>query len=156
LKRVRPGAAVFFALLALTLAAALLVVRARTPDLMLEETGALPTTFDPGAPGPPKAVRIGFFVRESDPAAVVEIVDSSENVVRTLDAGVALEAEEAVSYRWDGRRDDGALVPLGRYRLAVELPASDREMIWPQRITIGPEPPETSGDQQEAGEEEPR
>lgn len=144
MSRPRPGTAVFFVLLAATLIVAVLVVRARTPDLVLEETGGLrtglPTVFDPTSPGGRQSVRLQFFVRESDPAGRVEIVDSEEDVVRTLESAIALEAEEEVVLRWDGRDDAGRVVPEGRYRLAVELPGADREMIWPQRITIGPEP----------------
>jgi len=41
INRVSPGAALFFILLAITLVCAIVVVRARTPDLVLEETGEL-------------------------------------------------------------------------------------------------------------------
>lgn len=136
MSRPRPGAAVFFVLLAATLLAAVLVVRARTPDLVLEETGTLPATF--AAPARPGAggLEVSFFVREGDPEAIVEIVDGSERTVRTLDPGVELDPETEVRYIWDGRTDDGVLAAPGRYRLAVELPASDRVMVWPQRITL--------------------
>ena len=44
-------------------------------------------------------------------------------------------------YVWDGRGDDGEpAVPPGRYRLLVELPSEDREMVWPRRITSPPSP----------------
>jgi hypothetical protein len=43
-----------------------------------------------------------------------------------------------VTYLWDGRTDDGGTAPPARYRLLVALPSEDREMIWPQRITVEP------------------
>lgn len=127
--RVSLGAALFFALLAVTLVMAVLVVRARTPDLMLE------VTRQPSTPGD---ARISFFVRESDEHARVAIVDSHEDIVRTLDGDVELDAGEEVSYDWDRSTDAGTPAPPGRYRLEVALPSQDREMVWPRRMTLVP------------------
>jgi flagellar hook capping protein FlgD len=144
--RVGPGAALFLALLIATTAVAVLVVRARTPDLVLEVTEQCPPPapadncspeFDPLGKPLAREMEVVFFVRESDPHALVRIVDSHEDTVRTLDADVALEAGDEVTYVWDGRTDAGALAPPGRYRLGVELPDSDRDMIWPRRIFLG-------------------
>jgi hypothetical protein len=136
--RVSFGAALFFCLLAATLVTSILVVRARTPDLVLEVTEPPaddPAEFRPSGTGP-NEVSITFFVRESDNEALVGIVDSHEDLVRTLDSDVALAERRPVTYVWDGRTDDGESAPPGRYRLLVELPSEDREMIWPQRITV--------------------
>lgn len=143
-RRVPLGAALFFAFLIATLAVSVLVVRARTPDLVLEVLDPQRCfAFSPRAEEAPTEARITFFVRRSDPAAAVTVVDSGENVVRTLDDAVDLEAEEAVTYIWDGRNDEGAIVAPGRYRLGVELPESDRTMVWPVRMTVrhGASPP---------------
>lgn len=132
------GTTLFFALLVVTLTTAVLVVRARTPDLVLEVTeppANRPATLKTGG-DPPRTVEITFFVRESDSHALVGIVDSQENVVRTLDGDVGLSEGDPVTYTWDGRTDDGAVAPPGRYRLLVELPSEDRTMIWPRRITL--------------------
>jgi hypothetical protein len=139
-RRVSLGAVLFFCALAATLVTAVIVVRARTPDLVLEVTdppAANPAEFTPGGP-PPNEVPITFFVREDDGHALVGIVDSHENIVRTLDSDVALAKHRRVTYTWDGRTDGGELAPAGRYRLVVELPSEDREMIWPRRITLLP------------------
>ena len=130
-RRVPLGAALFFALLTATLIVAVLAVRARSPDLVLEVTRGLPTEITRG-----EEARIEFFVREDEPAARVAIVDAEEDLVRTLDERVALASGEETTYRWDGRTDAGLRVNPGRYRLLVELPGSDREMVWPRRITI--------------------
>lgn len=150
MRRIGAGETLFFALLVLTLVCAIVVVRARTPDLVLEETGRLPVQFAPTGSGKGPELELSFFVRESDDHAVVAIVDGEEKVVRTLDPDVALVAEREVDFSWDGLTDAGAPVPPGRYRLAVTLPAHDREMIWPQRITVGSPPgPPGEGDQEE-------
>ena len=141
--RVTLGAALFCCLLAATFAAAVLVVRARTPDLVLEVTEPArdqQASLRVGGPGADE-VPITFFVREADDGALVGIVDSRENLVRTLDADVALGEREPVSYSWDGRTDDGAAVAPGRYRLLVELPSEGREMVWPRRINVLPPAP---------------
>jgi hypothetical protein len=130
------GATLFFALLAATLTVAVLVVRARSPDLVLEVT-SLTCSFRPGADEGLDQARATFFVREADPHAVVAIVDPAENVVRTLDEDVALAVEEEASYAWDGRTDQGRRAPPGRYRLSVGLPAAERTMIWPERVILG-------------------
>ena len=135
--RVPLGAALFFLLLAATLVITVLVVRARTPDLVLEVTDGLPTSLAPREEGS-REREISFFVRESDPVARVAIVDDRERVVRTLDETVELVAGEQVAYSWDGRADGGGLARPGRYRLLVELPGEDREMIWPRRFTLDP------------------
>jgi len=136
--RARPnlGATLFFALLIASLAASVLVVRARDPDLVLE-VRTITCSFDPGVGSALDRARATFFVRESDPDAVVSIVDSEEVVVRVLDADASLEAGEEVSYAWDGRTDAGTRAPPGRYRLAVELPDAGRTMIWPERVLLG-------------------
>jgi hypothetical protein len=132
------GAGLFFALLVATLVCAVLVVRARSPDLVLEVTEIEPQgrVIAPDQGQEPDAAEFHFFVRESDPAARVEIVDSHEDAVAVLDSQVALEADEETSYTWNGLGDAGAPVPSGRYRLRVVLPERDREMVWPQRVTV--------------------
>ncbi len=135
--RVSLGAALFFSLVVITLATSVLVVRARTPDLVLEVLRPAVderVLFGPGRER--HGVSLEFFVREADPHALVGIVDRHEDVVRTLDPDVELGADETVTYRWDGRMDSGAPAPPGRYRLLVELPAHDREMVFPRRFTL--------------------
>ena len=131
--------ALFFVLLAATLVTAVLVVRARTPDLVLEvtEPGANENvSFSPIGGPPPHDIELTFFVREADDHALVAIVDSHEQIVRTLDSDVALEKREPVTYVWDGRNDAGDFATPGRYRLRVDLPGADREMVWPRRFTV--------------------
>ena len=125
------GMALFFVLLAASVLSAVLVVRARTPNLVLEVTHQPETLAGDDA-------RISFFVREADGHARVAIVDSHEDVVRTLDEDVALSEEQTVTYVWDRHSDTGGDVPPGRYRLLVELPSEDRVMVWPRRITVLP------------------
>lgn len=147
------GAVLFFALLVASIAVAVLVVRARSPDLVLE-VRSLTCSFEPRGENGLDGASATFFVREADPHAVVSIVDSEENVVRVLDEDVALRVGEDVSYTWDGRSADGGAAPPGRYRLSVELPAAKRMMVWPERVILGSERALPDRCESEAGEEE--
>jgi hypothetical protein len=138
LRRVPLSAVLFFCLAAAVVVTAVLVIRARTPNLVLEVTHPGPLRFKEATVDGPD-VRIAFFVREADGHAQVAIVDGSEDVVRTLDGDVALAKREEVSYIWDRSTDAGGEAPPGRYRLQVSLPSEDRVMIWPRRITLVPQ-----------------
>jgi hypothetical protein len=155
--RLSLGGALFLALLAASLAAAVLVVRARDPDLALEvterscEPAPCPDrtvtqtfSFDPAH----QTARITFFVRYDDPQAFVGIVGADDEPVRTLDSQVELEEGREVRYSWDGRDDAGSLVAPESYYLRVELPDQDRTMVWPKRIKVLPP---TDSDAQGAG-----
>jgi FlgD Ig-like domain len=150
-RRLSLGGALFGVLLAVSLIAAVLVVRARDPDLALEVTkracepepcvGRTNTTFafDPSS----QSALITFFVREDD-AAFVGIVDEDGDVVRTLDSEQDLDEGQEVTHRWDGRDDTGSLVAPRSYFLRVELPDADRDMTWPRRIkVVRPEEPDS-------------
>lgn len=150
-RRLSLGGALFGVLLAVSLIAAVLVVRARDPDLALEVTkracepepcvGRTNTTFafDPSS----QSALITFFVREDD-AAFVGIVDEDGDVVRTLDSEQDLDEGQEVTHRWDGRDDAGSLVAPRSYFLRVELPDADRDMTWPRRIkVVRPEEPDS-------------
>jgi hypothetical protein len=144
--RASVGGALFAALLVATLLVAVVVVRARDPDLELEVTElacdpepclhrtARTFSFDPDE----QVARISFFVRESDPEAFVGIVGEDDELVRTLDSEAELEEDEEVVYPWDGRDDTGTLVAPESYYLRVELPSRDRDMVWSRRIRVLP------------------
>lgn len=136
-----PGTVLFFALLAAALAVTVLVVRSRSPDLVLEvrEISPRELTLADGA-----TTSISLFVREDDPRAEIAVIDRDGEAVRTLAAEVALEADREVTYRWDGLTDEGRRARSGRYRIRVELPERGREMVWPQRIIVH-RPPRTGG-----------
>ncbi|MGI9021477.1 MAG: FlgD immunoglobulin-like domain containing protein [Solirubrobacterales bacterium] len=134
-------ATILFAILfAGGLAASVLVLASRTPDLVLE-VRRLPGVISPNDDDLCDTAEITFFVREDDSNAAVTIVGKNLALVRTLDAGASLEANKPVTYRWDGTDDAGGPAPVGRYRLRVELPASDRDMVFPRRMNLNRPPP---------------
>jgi hypothetical protein len=114
---------------------AAVVVQARTPDLELEVL-QLPRKISPNGDGRRDTARIQFFVRDSDPDATVQIVGPRREPVRTLYRG-PLTADERVTFTWNGRTAAGALAdPRDRYRLRVNLPSQDRDMVYPQQIAL--------------------
>jgi FlgD Ig-like domain len=128
------GVALFVALCLAALIVTGIVVRAKTPDLILEAP-SLPQVFTPNGPGK-RAATITFFVRESEADATVEIVDADGETVRILDRDAALVEDRHVTYRWNGRTELGGIAPYGRYRLRVTLPSQDREIVFPRRIEV--------------------
>ena len=136
-RRLGLGGALFFAALLAATVAAVLVVRARTPDLVLEVLApGRCYAFNPDASSGARGAEIELFVRRDDAHARVVIVDAEEKLVATLDPDAALEAGEAVTYDWKGLTDRSRPAAAGRYRLAVILPDSDRFMVWPLRMTV--------------------
>ena len=137
-----PGTVLFFALLAAALTVAVLVVRSRSPDLVLEVREITPRelTLDDG-----ETTSISLFVREGDSRAEVAIIDRNGDPVRVLAGPVALDPDRLVTFLWDGRTDVGRRARSGRYRVRVELPERGREMVWPQRIIVTRPPRELDG-----------
>ena len=144
----RLASALFAALLAASLIAAALVVRAKTPDLMVEITqlpghindpdAALHPNhgFSPNGDGERDVAKITLFIRADEPHATVEIVGRFLKPIRTLAADVPLRENERVHYEWDGRTDDGSRAPPGRYRVRVILPTLDRDVVDLRRIAL--------------------
>jgi hypothetical protein len=129
------GARLFAAILVASLIATALVVRARSPDLMLEVPKRT-DRFHPDGDGRRDVARITYFVRESEPAATVQVVGAHLRVARTFVSAKPLEANRRYNITWDGRRDSGRPAPPGRYRLRVLLPSLDRDMVFPRRIEL--------------------
>lgn len=140
------GTALLLLVLAASFGAAAYVYHARTPDLALQ-VKLFDRKFAPSADGKGERSRIAYFVRFNEPHARVEIVGRDKVLARTIDADVPLHEGQRRSYRWNGLDDHGELVPPGGYRLRVILPSQDRDMIFPVRIRVEPQPfsPEARG-----------
>lgn len=82
---------------------------------------------------------IRFRLREPD-RLTVAIVDGGD-VVRTL-ARSRPETRGDVEYTWDGRDDDGDVVPEGSYRPRVHLADQHRTIELPNPIEVDVTPPE--------------
>lgn len=132
------------ALLVVGLLVATAAAFAVTERLKLVRSPILETQLDRGVFSPvcgceSATVEIGFRLREAD-RLTVTVVDGSGRTVSTL---VQEERRPAgpVAVRWDGRRDDGTVVPDGTYKPRVHLAGQRRtiELPNPMRVdTVAP------------------
>jgi hypothetical protein len=124
------------ALLAAAVIVGGVVVHARTPKLELEVLHLPKKPFTPNGDGHQDVAPIGFYVRDSDPHAKVQIVGPDNQVIRTLYRG-PLVAYKHVALTWNGRTSQGRLAnPHHGYRLRVILPAQGRDMVYPTQIRL--------------------
>jgi hypothetical protein len=70
----------------------------------------------------------------------VSVVDLDGRHVATLAEAKDLEAGRA-SFEWDGRNDEGQVVPDGRYRLKVRLERDRRTILLPKTVVVDTTPP---------------
>jgi hypothetical protein len=131
----RAGPVLLVVLVAASVATAAAVLHARSPNLALEVT-RFDREITPRCRCKEGVAHIRFFVRESDPHAIVEIVGPDLAPVRALATG-PLVANQPLSFKWNGRTDAGMLADPGdRYRLRVVLPDRDRDMVYTRRISL--------------------
>lgn len=123
------------AILGLAVAATIVALNARGPELALEVT-KLPREFSPVLAGRRQVEPIHFYVRQADPNGRVEIIDSHDQTVRTLADPIDLQPFRPVRLQWNGRTDSGRAAPSGFYRLRVVEPAQKRDMVFPIRIEL--------------------
>jgi flagellar hook assembly protein FlgD len=95
--------------------------------------------FSPTCDCRTSSARIAFRLREPD-RIDLQIVDGDGNEVRTLVTDSS-RAAGAVLERWDGRADNGTVVPDGTYRLRIHLDEANRTILVPRRIRVDTEPP---------------
>jgi hypothetical protein len=117
---------------------------ALTEGLKLEPspiTGPIRITkvFSPTCSCPTATANIGFRLRERD-VLDVAIVDADRNVVATLERADARPAG-LVRYGWDGRDDQGDVLPEGEYAPRVHLRDARQTITLPNPIRIDLTPP---------------
>ena len=81
-----------------------------------------------------QTARIAFRLRKKD-RLTLSIVDDQGRVVRTI-LQEARFAPGRHQFGWDGRNDQGQIVPEGAYRARVVLAALDRAIEFPRRILV--------------------
>ncbi|MGE5689936.1 MAG: FlgD immunoglobulin-like domain containing protein [Pseudomonadota bacterium] len=96
-------------------------------------------TFSPVCRCPKERARIRFRLRTADRVDLA-IVDGDGDVVRTLFTGRQFPVG-TVAATWDGRDDDGRIVPEGAYRPRVHLDRERRTIALPNPIRVDTTPP---------------
>jgi hypothetical protein len=90
--------------------------------------------FSPVCGCPHRRARIAFRLRRVD-RLTLSLLDSEGREIRTLVDGKRMNRGNH-HFFWNGRDDDGRLVPEGRYRPKVVLGRADRTIVLPNPIRV--------------------
>ncbi len=90
--------------------------------------------FSPVCRCPQRRALISFRLRRAD-RLQLSLLDDEGREIRTLVDGERA-ARGPHEFFWNGRDDEGTLVPEGRYRPKVELGRADRTIVLPNPIAV--------------------
>jgi len=131
--------ALVLALLVATAAAFAVSQRRKLEPIPVAGPRIAPAAFSPGCECPAPAARVRFRLNRAD-TVDVELVDEDGRVVRALERGRE-RARGELSFGWDGRDDDGAIVPDGTYSLRIRLREAGRTFETPASVAVDSTPP---------------
>lgn len=132
--------AVFALLVLATIAAFFAAQQLKSEFPLVLRFATLPAQFSPNGDGFKDETRVGFDL--SEPAQVTfEVVDGEGNEVRRIVDARRLAGDEKYRFTWDGRDDDGNLVPDGTYRMRVVRRDESRVIDSYKEITVDRRPP---------------
>jgi hypothetical protein len=100
---------------------------------------AVDKVFSPVCNCPQRRASIAFRLRHAD-RLKLSLLDDEGDEVRTIVVGERA-ARGPHEFFWNGRDDEGRLVPEGRYRPKVELGRADRTIVLPNPIRVDVTPP---------------
>ena len=99
--------------------------------------------FSPVCECPTRVATISFLLSRRERLGV-DVVDSHNDLVRTLVQERRFLALHRLAFEWDGRDDEGRLVPQGVYRPRVHFADRDRTIVLPNPIRLDVTPPRVS------------
>jgi FlgD Ig-like domain len=94
--------------------------------------------FSPVCNCPTDIARIAFRLAKAD-RMTLSVVDAEKRTVRTLTNDRLTSGFRR--YAWNGRDNDGNIVPPGRYGIRIQLGELDRTFFPPNRIEVDTAPP---------------
>src|SRR4051794_12047451 len=131
----------FVVLVGATFAAFFVAQRLKnTPSVI--SVGSITQYFSPNGDGSRDASKISFSIKDAD-VATVDVVDIDGDRVRRLRDSVAMAAYRPLRLEWDGKGDDGAVVPDGRYRLRVALRDEGRSAVLQKTMYVDTKAPQS-------------
>ncbi len=130
-----------FALLVLVTAGAFVLTQVLKTEMpVVLRFSVAPIYFSPNGDGTRDRTRVGFDL--SEPAEVsFSIIDMDGNDVRELVDERELAGDRRHRFTWDGRDDDGNVVPDGTYRLRVVRRKEGRRLDSFKEIVVDTTPP---------------
>jgi hypothetical protein len=136
----RAATAVFCALVVATFAAFFVAQRLKNEPSDVKDFVHL-AYISPNGDGRRDSTPISFHLDNAENVSV-DIVDSNRDLVRSLVEDRHLAAQERLrGVRWDGRDDEGRVVPDGVYFLRVTLRREGRAVFPSSPITVDTTPP---------------
>ena len=132
--------AVFAVLVAATVAAFFTTQQLKGEFPLVIRFATKPAHFSPNGDSYRDTTEVGFDL--SEPASVTfAVVDSEGSEVRRIVNERRLAGDAKHRFRWDGRDDDGNLVPDGTYRMRVVRRDESRVIDSAKEITVDRKPP---------------
>jgi FlgD Ig-like domain len=132
--------AVFALLVVATIAAFFVTQQLKSEDALVLRFAAQPRQFSPNGDGARDRTEIGFDL--SRPATVsFYVLDGEGTEIRRLVDDRALAGDTKHRFGWDGRDDDGAMVPDGLYRMRVVQRSEGRVINSSKRVRVDRRPP---------------
>ena len=135
--------AVFVVLVVATVAAFFTTQQLKDEFPLVIRFAAKPAHFSPNGDQYRDTTEVGFDL--SEPASVsFLVVDSEGTEVRRIVSERRLAGDAKHRFRWDGRADDGSLVPDGIYRMRVVRRDESRVIDSAKEITVDRKPPQVT------------
>ena len=135
--------AVFAVLVVATIAAFFLTQQLKGDFPLVIRFATKPAHFSPNADGYRDTSEIGFDL--SEPASVsFMVVDSEGTEVRRIISSRRLAGDAKHRFTWDGRDDDGDVVPDGTYRMRVVRRDESRVIDSVKEIDVDTVPPKVT------------
>src|SRR4051812_5342396 len=130
-------------MIAATLGAFVLAQQLKSDFPLVIRFATKPAHFSPNGDGYRDTTQIGFDL--SEPASVTfMVVDSEGNEVRRIASDRRLAGDAKHRWTWDGRSDDGAVVPNGTYRMRVVRRDESRVIDSVKEIGVDTVPPKAA------------
>jgi hypothetical protein len=135
----RLTAGVFAVLVIATFGAFFVAQRLKNAPPVLGQIGVR-GVFSPNGDGRFDVTRVTFRVKETDTVSV-SVLDADGDEVRELLGGRHATKGTLVRLKWDGRTDDGARAPDGRYRYRITLQHEGRSVVLAKSVRLDTTPP---------------
>lgn len=135
----RLARAVFVLLIGATVAAFFTAQRLKGEPAVAQVRG-LVHVFSPNGDHFKDINRFVVELRERSEVSVAVVNADGEAVRRLVDAAT-VGPKKPLQLRWDGRTDDGRIVPDGRYRVRVTLRREGRSVTVPRTTLVDTQPP---------------